>query len=145
VAAAVRGGTSSGSGDGPTPAVSAAAKQQQAAAMKLLTHNFLQCHVKGVKNGYPLKIEAEKTEERDADFDPGVCARAGGEGGGRERGAGVLLVGVGALCEQHHQQQGQQALRERRLPARAHCSVGCASRVRARHAAQTSCAQCSSG
>lgn len=38
--------------------------------MKLLTHNFLQCHVKGVKNGYPLKIEAAKIEERDADYDP---------------------------------------------------------------------------
>lgn len=39
--------------------------------MKLLTHNFLQCHIKGVKNGYPLKIEASEVEERDADFDPG--------------------------------------------------------------------------
>lgn len=39
--------------------------------MKLLTHNFLQCHIKGVKNGYPLKIEAVKVDERDADFDPG--------------------------------------------------------------------------
>jgi multifunctional methyltransferase subunit TRM112 len=39
--------------------------------MKLLTHNFLQCHIKGVKNGYPLKIEAVKIDERDADFDPG--------------------------------------------------------------------------
>jgi hypothetical protein len=46
--------------------------------MKLLTHNFLQCHVKGVKNGYPLKIEAAKIEERDADYDPGdsPCAAA---------------------------------------------------------------------
>lgn len=41
--------------------------------MKLLTHNFLQCHVKGVKNGYPLKIEAAKIEQRDADYDPGDC------------------------------------------------------------------------
>lgn len=40
--------------------------------MKLLTHNFLQCHVKGVKNGYPLKIEAVQIEVRDADYDPGV-------------------------------------------------------------------------
>lgn len=39
--------------------------------MKLLTHNFLQCHIKGVKNGYPLKIEATKIEQRDADYDPG--------------------------------------------------------------------------
>lgn len=42
------------------------------ASMKLLTHNFLQCHIKGVKNGYPLKIEAVKVDERDADFDPGL-------------------------------------------------------------------------
>jgi hypothetical protein len=40
--------------------------------MKLLTHNFLQSHIKGVKNGYPLKIEPAKVEERDADYDPGV-------------------------------------------------------------------------
>jgi hypothetical protein len=42
--------------------------------MKLLTHNFLQCHIKGVENGYPLKIEAVKIDERDADFDPGQPA-----------------------------------------------------------------------
>lgn len=40
--------------------------------MKLLTHNFLQCHIKGVKNGYPFKIEAAQVEQRDADFDPGA-------------------------------------------------------------------------
>lgn len=28
--------------------------------MKLLTHNFLACHIKGVTNNYPLKIEATK-------------------------------------------------------------------------------------
>ncbi len=28
--------------------------------MKLLTHNMLQCHIKGVQNGYPLKVEADK-------------------------------------------------------------------------------------
>lgn len=39
--------------------------------MKLVTHNFLACNVKGVKNGYPLKIDAETVEVRDADFDPG--------------------------------------------------------------------------
>lgn len=38
--------------------------------MKLLTHNMLQCHIKGVKNGYPFKIEAEKVETREADYDP---------------------------------------------------------------------------
>ena len=38
--------------------------------MKLLTHNMLACHIKGVKNGYPFKIEAVKVEERPADYDP---------------------------------------------------------------------------
>lgn len=38
--------------------------------MKLLTHNMLACTVRGVKNGYPLKIEAEEVVEREADFDP---------------------------------------------------------------------------
>lgn len=38
--------------------------------MKLLTHNMLQCHIKGVKNGYPFKIEAEKVETREMDYDP---------------------------------------------------------------------------
>ncbi|KDD72168.1 hypothetical protein H632_c3758p0 [Helicosporidium sp. ATCC 50920] len=37
--------------------------------MKLLTHNMLQCHIKGVKNGYPFKIKADKVEVVDADFD----------------------------------------------------------------------------
>jgi multifunctional methyltransferase subunit TRM112 len=40
------------------------------AAMKLLTHNMLQCHIKGVKNGYPFKIEAEKVETQEVDYDP---------------------------------------------------------------------------
>lgn len=40
--------------------------------MKLLTHNMLQCHIKGVQNGYPFKIEAEKVEVR---------GLAGGRGG----------------------------------------------------------------
>lgn len=37
--------------------------------MKLLTHNMLSCHIKGVTNGYPFKIEAAKVEEADIDFD----------------------------------------------------------------------------
>lgn len=28
--------------------------------MKLITHNMLACKIKGVKNGYPFKIAAEK-------------------------------------------------------------------------------------
>ena len=38
--------------------------------MKLLTHNMLQCHIKGVQNGFPLKIEAEKVETREMDYEP---------------------------------------------------------------------------
>ena len=38
--------------------------------MKLLTHNMLSCHIKGVTNGYPFKIDAQKVEEVDTDFDP---------------------------------------------------------------------------
>lgn len=30
--------------------------------MKLLMHNLLRCHVKGVQNGFPLKIEATQVE-----------------------------------------------------------------------------------
>ena len=28
--------------------------------MKLITHNMLSCHIKGVTNGYPFKIQADK-------------------------------------------------------------------------------------
>mmetsp|Transcript_17275 Transcript_17275/g.53546 ORF Transcript_17275/g.53546 Transcript_17275/m.53546 type:complete len:131 (+) Transcript_17275:177-569(+) len=42
--------------------------------MKLLTHNMLQCHVKGVRNGFPLAIAASdagalEVEVREADLD----------------------------------------------------------------------------
>ena len=30
--------------------------------MKLLTHNMLRCNIKGIKNGYPLIIKANKIE-----------------------------------------------------------------------------------
>eukprot|EP00955_Chlamydomonas_euryale_P104602 365578-Chlamydomonas_euryale.AAC.14 len=40
--------------------------------MKLLTHNMLACHIKGVKNNYPFLIEATQVEARDADYNPGV-------------------------------------------------------------------------
>jgi hypothetical protein len=45
--------------------------------MKLLTHNMLSCHIKGVKNGFPLLIEATKIVEHVADFDPGAGWRLG--------------------------------------------------------------------
>lgn len=40
--------------------------------MKLLTHNMLQCHIKGVKNGYPFAIEAEKITITSVSFQPGI-------------------------------------------------------------------------
>lgn len=40
--------------------------------MKLLTHNFMGSNIKGVKNGYPLKIEATEVVVKEADLDPGA-------------------------------------------------------------------------
>lgn len=39
--------------------------------MRLITHNMLQCNIRGVVNGYPLKIEAESIEIIATDFDSG--------------------------------------------------------------------------
>jgi multifunctional methyltransferase subunit TRM112 len=39
--------------------------------MRLITHNMLKCNVKGVENGYPLRIEVEKTEILPSDYDAG--------------------------------------------------------------------------
>ncbi|XP_009145357.1 multifunctional methyltransferase subunit TRM112 homolog A [Brassica rapa] len=38
--------------------------------MRLITHNMLSCNIKGVTNGFPLKIEAEKVIEKEVDFNP---------------------------------------------------------------------------
>lgn len=44
--------------------------------MKLLTHNMLTSKVlKNVVNGYPLKINAVKTEIKKADFQPDFISR----------------------------------------------------------------------
>merc|ERR1711879_290771 len=40
-----------------------------AGSMRLLTHNLLQCHKKGVRNGYPLTIRAEKMMYEESPFD----------------------------------------------------------------------------
>ena len=39
--------------------------------MRLVTHNMLKCNVKGVENGYPLRIEVEKSEIIPCDYDSG--------------------------------------------------------------------------
>eukprot|EP00055_Hartaetosiga_balthica_P000907 m.137759 g.137759 ORF g.137759 m.137759 type:complete len:124 (+) comp12305_c0_seq1:110-481(+) len=36
--------------------------------MKLLTQNMLKSHVKGVKLGYPLRLEAEKIEMKEVEY-----------------------------------------------------------------------------
>ncbi len=40
--------------------------------MRLITHNMLKCNIRGVEDGYPLKIEASNTEVIEADFDAGM-------------------------------------------------------------------------
>jgi multifunctional methyltransferase subunit TRM112 len=37
--------------------------------MRLITHNMLKCNIRGVENGYPLKIEAEEVEVIEAEYD----------------------------------------------------------------------------
>ena len=41
-------------------------------AMKLLTHNMLECHIKGVTNKYPFVVEAQQVETCECDFNPGA-------------------------------------------------------------------------
>ena len=43
--------------------------------MRLITHNMLKCNVKGVENGYPLKIEASSVEEVEAEYDENLARR----------------------------------------------------------------------
>lgn len=39
--------------------------------MRLLTHNLMRCNIKGVENGYPLRIEPSITEIVEQPFDQG--------------------------------------------------------------------------
>ncbi|XP_038885364.1 multifunctional methyltransferase subunit TRM112 homolog A-like [Benincasa hispida] len=38
--------------------------------MRLLTHNMLSSNIKGIINGFPLRIEVEKVVEKPVDFNP---------------------------------------------------------------------------
>lgn len=39
--------------------------------MRLFTHNFLQCHVKGcTQNNFPLRITDAEVQRKEADFNP---------------------------------------------------------------------------
>ena len=43
--------------------------------MKLLTHNMLTSHVKGVKNGYPLRVLAKQVVVNTVNFNAEFVAR----------------------------------------------------------------------
>ncbi|KAG9272556.1 multifunctional methyltransferase subunit TRM112-like protein [Astyanax mexicanus] len=43
--------------------------------MKLLTHNMLTSHVKGVINGYPLLIKATEVKVNEVEFNPQFVSR----------------------------------------------------------------------
>ncbi|EDQ88604.1 uncharacterized protein MONBRDRAFT_32793 [Monosiga brevicollis MX1] len=43
--------------------------------MKLLTHNMLKSHVKGVKDGYPLRLSASKVELKEVTFNADFVVR----------------------------------------------------------------------
>ena len=40
--------------------------------MRLITHNMLKSNIKGVEKGFPLRIEVDKTEERELEFNAGA-------------------------------------------------------------------------
>lgn len=44
--------------------------------MRLITHNMLKSNVKGVVSGFPLKIEADKVDVRESEFNAGRWHRA---------------------------------------------------------------------
>lgn len=78
--------------------------------MRLLCHNMLQCHIKGVVNGYPLKIEAEKVETRETDYEPDflrhifpriqwdALREAAAAMGKRRRRAATATIGSVCIC-----------------------------------------------
>eukprot|EP00041_Stephanoeca_diplocostata_P004566 m.47082 g.47082 ORF g.47082 m.47082 type:complete len:143 (+) comp15199_c0_seq1:176-604(+) len=55
--------------------LSTAAGTVSANGMKLLTHNMMQSHVKGVRNGYPLNVKATEMKEIEVDFNPEFISR----------------------------------------------------------------------
>ena len=60
--------------------------------MKLLTHNLLRCNIKGVTNGYPLRIEATERAVEPAEFDASFVVKMLGrvDWAALRRGAGDL-------------------------------------------------------
>ena len=44
--------------------------------MRLIAHNMLKCNIRGIENGYPLKIEHEKVEVVEYEYSPGkICLK----------------------------------------------------------------------
>lgn len=40
--------------------------------MRLITHNLLECNIRGVTKGFPLRIEATEREILVSEFDAGI-------------------------------------------------------------------------
>lgn len=49
--------------------------------MRLITHNMLKSNIKGVVNGFPLRIEADKVEVKETEFNAGMLTWHGAEAG----------------------------------------------------------------
>lgn len=52
--------------------------------MKLITHNMLSCHIKGVKNGFPFKIQADKVGLLAPPICPFLCKKPADSNNSRE-------------------------------------------------------------
>lgn len=67
--------------------------------MRLLTHNMLACNIRGVTNGYPLKLEVNQTETREADFNPEFLRRIFSKIEWKALREGAIAVGIEDLPE----------------------------------------------
>jgi len=52
--------------------------------MRLITHNMLKSNIKGVVNGFPLRIEADKVEVKETEFNAGMLTWHWAENGERK-------------------------------------------------------------
>ncbi|GMH41349.1 hypothetical protein BSKO_09259 [Bryopsis sp. KO-2023] len=67
--------------------------------MRLLTHNMLQSHIKGVANGYPFRIEASKVVTKEADFNTDFLRHIFGRIEWNALLEGAKMMGVGDIPE----------------------------------------------
>ena len=47
--------------------------------MRLITHNMLKCNIRGVENGYPLRVEASAVEEIPSEFNAEMARALAGK------------------------------------------------------------------